>query len=204
MLQDVDEVTGLVPWVQSLASRVQGYRCVVFNPLLPKHLTVRPPPPAGRGLDSSGYFCLLAHHVPFLPGLQGALFTVRGERGRGRTLRGQTQASSHHSATSCGRKTGSPLTLSASKTPKVPKDVPISLGLARGSHFSGGPLLSAAVTLVHLQGFCLPSTQSWGGLSGREAELFCQKQDTLTFFKHVFLEGEITSGGWEEKEGEDG
>lgn len=204
MPQHVDEVTGLVPWVQSLASRVQGHRCVVLNPLLPKHLTVRPPQPAGSGLDSSGYFRLLAHHVPFLPGLQGALLTVRGERGRGRTSRGRTRASSHHSATSCGRKTGSPLALSAPKTPRVPRDVPISLGLARGSRCSGGPLLSAAVTLVHLQGFCLPSTQSWGGLSGPEAELLCQKQDTLTVFKHVFLEWEITSGGWEEKEGEDG
>lgn len=87
MLQHADEVTGLVPWVQSLASRVQGHRSVVLIPLLPKHLTVRPPPPAGSGLGSSGHFRLLAHHVPFLPGLQGALFRVRGERGRGRTSR---------------------------------------------------------------------------------------------------------------------
>lgn len=63
-------------------------------------------------------------------------------------------------------------------------------------------MLLAAVTLVHLQGFCIPSIQSWGGLGGREAELFCQKQDTLTFFKHMFLEGEITSRGEKECEGE--
>lgn len=36
-------------------------------------------------------------------------------------------------------KLGSPLALSASKTPRVLKDVSTSLGLARCSHFSGGP-----------------------------------------------------------------
>lgn len=40
------------------------------------------------------------------------------------------------------------------------------------------------------------------GVGGREAELFCQKQDTLTFFMHMFLEGEITSRGEKEGEGE--